>query len=410
MHQVVNPGQQESKNPIMRLSKAIADRRDSFAAVATKYLDADRLIKLAHACLTKTPALADCTLVSILDSLIVCARLGLEPNERGGVWLVPYGAVCTPIIDYRGALDVCRRSGAIAAVHCDIRCEKDHWKYMVDTNSPNMVTLEHAPADGDRGKFLGAFFVMKLTSGQCQATYLSEEEINRFRDRSKAFKSKKGISPWHSDYNAMAKKTVVHRGVNLAPRTPDVQILREELGREEREDDIHMIPIGEGDVFENSQDAIRRMLEAIKEDDPASPLADQIVDAFKQLDYGPARQLQMLTQHNGDPKGLLDHLNGVLEERQGKKKPADETVDIAVTAADAAGKESNPAPLADQKPKNKGGRPKKKPAEQAKKPEPNLAKALDHLAKQGTSEGPAPVEQVPDNAKPAKKPFDGGSF
>jgi phage RecT family recombinase len=226
------------------IADIIVAKKDSFAAIGTKYLSAERLIKLAHLVLTKVPNVGKCTPASVIDALSVCARLGLEPNEPGGVWIVPYEVrikfgprkgdkqfIATPIIDYRGMIDVCRRSGEIAAVHAAIRYKNDEWQFGLDTTSPTMVSVKHKPAEGERGPALGAYFVAKLKNGECHATYLTKAEIEEFRSRSR--NATGDFSPWTRDWNAMACKTAVRRGVNLLPRTEEVQAVREAIHREE---------------------------------------------------------------------------------------------------------------------------------------------------------------------------------
>lgn len=235
------------RSPVQTLAFAIAQKQASFAAVATKYLTAERLVKLAQIAIAKTPALAECSVLSVVNALTVCSRLGLEPNEPGGVWLVPFrekdqkAKVCTPIVDYRGLIDVARRSGEIAAVHADLRCEADGWEYWIDTLSPVLVHLRHVPAEGDpgkeRGRILGAYMIARLTNGQCQAVYLPTAKIEEYRGRSRAGRS--DYSPWTTDWNAMAIKTACRRGVNFLPRSPELQALREALSDEDRELDVN---------------------------------------------------------------------------------------------------------------------------------------------------------------------------
>lgn len=386
---VLRPPDQQKQNPVQRLSGAIATRLDSFAQVATRYLTAERLVKLAQVVLAKNPALADCTTISVLDSLMTCARLGLEPNEPGGVWLVPFKGVCTPIIDYRGMIDVCRRSGDILAVHSDLRCQNDTWEYRIDTTGPNMVTLRHTPADGDRGAIMGAFFVVKLKGGECQATYLSKDQIDGFRKRSRA--DQKGFSPWQTDYNAMALKTVCRRGVNLLPRTEHVQVLRQELHDEDERD---LVPIGE--LTEGSQEAIERMLAVIGEDDKV--LADGIVAGFQALDYGPARQLQLLTRHHGDPKSLVDWLQNEAARRAKpvEQQPAADPKPAAEQPADPK-PAAKPQPAAKKKGKGKKGKGATKPAEGATEPATGASEPAP-----GESKGPDPESAAAPKPDPSK--------
>src|SRR5713101_7308198 len=97
--------QQPQQSPVRTLQFAIAQRSSSFAAIATKYLTAERLVKLSQSIAGRYPRLAECTMSSVLTCLMDCARLGLEPMAPGGIWLVPFREkgkyVCTGIVDYR---------------------------------------------------------------------------------------------------------------------------------------------------------------------------------------------------------------------------------------------------------------------------------------------------------------------
>jgi recombination protein RecT len=236
------------KSALQTLGLAIQTKAASFHQVSTKYLPADRLVKLAQLTISRTPLLAQCSTVSVIESLMVCARLGLEPNEAGGVWLVPFKTkeryVCTPIVDYRGALDVARRNTSIHAVHADIRYEADQWTFAIDTTSPTLLRLTHVPAEGERGNVLGAYFVAKLAHHECQAVYLTLEQIEKSRAASKGADS--DYSPWKRDWEAMAKKTAIKRGVNLLPRTPDVQMLREALAQEDQPTSSRLSLVSDG--------------------------------------------------------------------------------------------------------------------------------------------------------------------
>lgn len=382
MAPMLNPPDAKAKpdSPLQRMSQAIAARLDAFNAVATQYLTGERLVKLAQAALGKTPALADCSTVSIVTSLMVCARLGLEPNEPGGVWLVPFGGVCTPVIDYRGMLDVARRSGDIVTVHVDIVCARDQFEYAIDTSGPTLVSVKHRlPLDGERGDMVGAYFIAKIVNQASklvdyQAVYLSKKQIIQVRDRSKGYQAFKAgrirANPWDSDFDAQAKKTAVRRGVNLLPRTPHLQMLRAELTREERDDADDEFGGPMIDVSEHSDEAIDRMLAAIAADDPG--LATKITDAFQLMNYGPAKQLQLLTKHHDAPAGLLKELQSITDEKTAAAKPAGQQAAPTPTpAADAA-----PAPAETPAPpavKNKGGRPKGSGKAQPAAPKPQAA-------------------------------------
>ena len=231
------------------MAEAIASRKGALAAVATKYLDADRLVKLAQAALAKTPLLAECDMSSILVELMACSRLGLEPNEAGGRWLVPFknsktgGYDCQGITDYRALIDIARRSGEVTAIHADVVRAGDLWEYWIDSMGPVLVHLKHVPAEEATGDLRGAYAIVRLKSGEVQAIFLNMAKIAEYRGRSRGASS--GSSPWNNDFNAMAIKTAIRRLYNLLPKTPEIQAAREELEREEKEEER---PIAPGDV------------------------------------------------------------------------------------------------------------------------------------------------------------------
>ncbi len=282
-----------------QLSALIAEKQPSFAQVATKYLTAERLVKLGQLAIARQPDLAKCTVASVLDCLMDCSRLGLEPHQPGGVWLVPFrtdGAlVCTKIIDYRGMVDVARRSGELAALHAGLRCERDFWEYWIDASAPSLIHLVHRPAEGDvdgglsgeadpesaegRGRIVGAYAVAKLRNGQCHAEYLTLGQINQYRARSRAAKSEK--SPWNTDTNAMRVKTVVRRLVNLLPKTPQVQLLREQLATEVDDEDNMAF---RQDRQELATSRVRRAAAAIAPGEPA-PGDDLLNDVQDDLPF-----------------------------------------------------------------------------------------------------------------------------
>jgi len=349
--------------PMQLMADEIKGRLASFEAVQTRYLTAERMVKLAQVALAKNPDLAFCTTVSVLDCLMTCTRLGLEPGEAGGVWLVPFKKQCTAIIDYRGLIDVCRRSGQVAAVHADIRHEHDEFEYWIDTAGPTLVHLKHKPKEGDRGKPVGAFFVAKLKSGECQAVYLSQKEVEQFRDRSRAYTSG-GNTPWKTDPMAMWKKTVIRRGVNLLPKTPELQVLWQQLAQEERDDDVDIVT----ELPEGSADAISRMLADIGAKDKA--LSDAIGAAFKDLHVGPARCLMLLTKYEAKPQELLTVLQAERDEPPAvvdvpaQPKAEEQPAASAPTKAEEVFKAATTAAAAPKKKtaKKKGAKPDTKPA------------------------------------------------
>ena len=65
--------------------------------------------------------------------------------------------------------------------------------------------LTHRPfLDGDPGPMRGAYCIVRFRDGSYQFKFMSKEEIDNHRRRSKAGSS----GPWVTDYEEMARKTV----------------------------------------------------------------------------------------------------------------------------------------------------------------------------------------------------------
>ena len=143
-----------------------------------------------------------------------CSSLGLEPDGRK-VHLIPYGDKCQLIVDYKGLVDLARRSGEIADIHADVVCERDAFEYSFGTDS----RLVHKPPLSNRGKPIAAYSFVRLKDGSSSYEVMNVEEIEAIRERSKA----KDSGPWVTDWNEMAKKTVFRRHSKWLPVSAEFQ-------------------------------------------------------------------------------------------------------------------------------------------------------------------------------------------
>ena len=143
-----------------------------------------------------------------------CSQLGLEPDGRK-VHLIPYGDKCTLIIDYKGLVDLARRSGKIADIHADVVYENDLFKYSYGTDG----SLVHKPSLTDRGKPIAAYSFVLLKDGASSYEVMNFDEVDAIHKRSKAGKS----GPWITDWAEMAKKTVFRRHSKWLPVSSEFQ-------------------------------------------------------------------------------------------------------------------------------------------------------------------------------------------
>lgn len=183
------------------------------------HMKPDRMARVALTALTRTPKLAECTQASFFNCLLNLSQWGLEPDGRRA-HLIPYGNECTVIIDYKGIVELCFRSGNVTAIHADVVYEGDNFAYSLGR------VLDHTPwfllpsgsRPEERGRPIAAYCLVKMKGDTEKHEVMSCEEIEAIRKRSRA--GSKG--PWVTDWNEMAKKTVFRRCSKWLPWSAEI--------------------------------------------------------------------------------------------------------------------------------------------------------------------------------------------
>jgi recombination protein RecT len=251
--QKTNAAPERERTPVAVLSDIIAQKRDALAAVASANLDADRLVKLSQAALSRTPDLAKCTPLSVVTALMRCSELGLEPNAtlpQRRMWLVPRwnkklgGLECIAQIDYRAEIQLARDTGLVEDVVADVVCANDSFTFERGNGDGSMTRFTHRPIlFGDRGVVIGYYAAARLAMGALQFFPMSASEMDLFRDNyGPRNREGKLTGPWASEREnerrAMGLKTVLHRLWNLLPAGKNEAALRlqERLAEETQQD------------------------------------------------------------------------------------------------------------------------------------------------------------------------------
>lgn len=219
----------QKKDKVNELAKLIQSRKDAFALVAGKHFSPDRLVKLAQGALARNPDIAECTPASTLVCLMRCAELDLEPDSalpQKRMWLVPrwnknLGAKeLTYVIDYRAKIQAARETGLLKSIVGREVRKNDQFNLEYSATGDSITKFEHKPdVFGERGDIIGYYAVGRLDGGEVQIATMSVKEAGAFRDRH-APKKKDGsaaYSPWITDFDAMAIKSVLNRLWNLLP-------------------------------------------------------------------------------------------------------------------------------------------------------------------------------------------------
>lgn len=186
-------------------------------------LTPERFTRIALSALNNTPALQKCTPMSFLAALMNAAQLGLEPNTPlGQAYLIPYknkGVLeCQFQIGYKGLIDLAYRNGQMQTIQAQAVYENDEFSYEYGLEPK----LSHRPASSDRGELVYFYAIFRTVNGGYGMSVMSKANMDTYaRTYSKAIDSE--YSPWKSNYEEMAKKTVIKQALKYAPIKTDFQ-------------------------------------------------------------------------------------------------------------------------------------------------------------------------------------------
>jgi recombination protein RecT len=227
------PNQEVVKNNLIASYKELVRIKDKIrhALPGVTSLREDRLIQLFWLEMKRNPQLGMCTPESFCGSIVSCAQLGLEPGISGRIYLVKRwnsksrADECTIMLGYRGMLELSFRSGRMTAFETACVYSNDTFSYRRGTNAG----IDHEPAIGDKGTIIGVYAVATHTNGYKQFDFMNMDEVHAIRSRcstSKKDQNSEGgtVGPWVTDLEAMAKKTVLRRLLNLIPSSIDLDM------------------------------------------------------------------------------------------------------------------------------------------------------------------------------------------
>lgn len=216
----------------------LAHMRPQFEMALPRHIGVDRFLRTAFTCVQQNPKLLECTQESLLAALLEAARLGLEPGTRQAA-IVPYKQQATLVVQWQGLVELMYRSGQVVSVTAEFIHEGDEWDYRIGDGG----TFWHRPnLLGERGKPVLCYAYAELKGGgRSKIVTLTRREAEEIRDRfSRAYHlaeqhrredpdgfqrnpdSPWFTSPWHTDFEAMWRKSTVRRLADWVPQSPEL--------------------------------------------------------------------------------------------------------------------------------------------------------------------------------------------
>lgn len=204
----------------------------------------ERFTRMVLSALSATPKLAECSPQSFLAAMMTAAQLGVEPNTAlGQAYLLPYrnhgNMECQFQLGYKGLIDLAYRSGEVSVIQAHTVYENDVFEYELGMDPK----LRHVPAKADRGEAVAYYAMFKTKDGGYGFEVMSVDDVQRHAQRySKSYGS--GSSPWRSNFDEMAKKTVLKRALKYAPLKSDFVrgVAQDETIKAELSDEMYAVP------------------------------------------------------------------------------------------------------------------------------------------------------------------------
>lgn len=212
----------------------------------------ERFTRMTLSAISVNPKLAECTPQSFLGAMMTAAQMGVEPNTGlGQAYLLPYKRnVKNPVtnqwesimecqfqLGYKGMIDLAYRSGEVSIIQAHAVYENDEFEYELGLEP----TLKHKPAASNRGNPIAYYAMFKTQSGGYGFEVMSIDDIKAHAQKfSKSF----GNGPWQTNFDEMAKKTVLKRVLKYAPLKSDFVrgIAQDETVKAELSDDMYSVP------------------------------------------------------------------------------------------------------------------------------------------------------------------------
>lgn len=156
------------------------------------------------------PVLESCSQISIANSLMNMATLGLSVQKKQG-YFIAYGGQCQFQRSYFGNMTIARRYG-MKDIHAEIIYQGDAFKYHIEDGNKVLDSHEQDFMNIDNDKILGAYAVVQMEDGTKHLEVMNIKQIEQAWKQGYGYKE--GGNGTHQKFtDQMAKKTVINRAL-----------------------------------------------------------------------------------------------------------------------------------------------------------------------------------------------------
>lgn len=195
---------------------ALTKMQPQFKAALPAHISPEKFQRVVMTAIQMTPALLNADKRTLFMACNRAAQMGLLPDGREGA-IVTFGKDAQFMPMVAGIMKLVRNSGEISTWSVQGVHANDEFACVFGDDEK----ITHIRAKSDRGALIGAYSIVTMKDGEKSREYMDLEEIEAIRKRSRSGNA----GPWKSDFEEMAKKTVIRRHSKRLPMSTDLDEL-----------------------------------------------------------------------------------------------------------------------------------------------------------------------------------------
>lgn len=206
------------KEKLQLIFETVKKYKEKIKISLPKNMNIDKFFIAVEIAIKSSPLLINCSDDSIVKSIIKCASLGLDPKpEEGHVYFSPNTKTreCTARIGYRGLIFLAYSRGIIKKFETQTVYKGEIFKHQFGTNA----FLNHERHLECEEIEIGYYARIIFSDGTEQFDVMGKKECETHKNK---YASKTSLA-WDTNFNSMAKKTVLKRLIKSIPILSNIE-------------------------------------------------------------------------------------------------------------------------------------------------------------------------------------------
>lgn len=216
-------------SPIQNFYNTLENRKKDFVDALPKNISWDKFSRVVKTSVISNPDLLQADIQSLLLSCFKCAQDGLLPDGRESAFVVfnakknnTWVKLVQYLPMYQGILKKIRNSGELLSISTHVVYKTDNFELILgdDEHIKHMPDLDSEQNNSDA---LCVYCIVKTKDGGIYREIMSVKQINKIRDKSKAYTPDKNCI-WSEHWEEMAKKTIIRKIAKRLPMSTDLDL------------------------------------------------------------------------------------------------------------------------------------------------------------------------------------------